>query len=85
MALDIARDRSAHTVARLEALRSAEISDPVASEKAVRELITDDSDCPLFKLGVIQERLSLSIVDERGLTAGADKGAIALFGTRSGT
>jgi len=25
----------------------------------VRELITDDSDCPLFKLGVIQEWLSL--------------------------
>jgi len=37
-----------------QALRSVEVNDPSAGEKANREFIVDESDCPYFKLGVIQ-------------------------------
>jgi len=37
-----------------QALRSVEVNDPAAGEKANREFIVDESDCPYFKLGVIQ-------------------------------
>ena len=45
---------SLHAGCHNQALRSVEVDDPEAAEKANREFITDESDDPLFKLGVIQ-------------------------------
>ena len=58
-ALAIARDRGVPAVRRLEALRSVEVNDPPAGERACRELLLEDdpgggSSSPFFKLGLIQ-------------------------------
>ena len=35
-------------------MRQVEVHDPAAAEKTVREVLKDETDCPFFKLGLIQ-------------------------------